>query len=49
MNETQTITEAMIGLCPRCGWMKFNPDCPDCQEMREQRPLMGTGIEGFDM
>jgi hypothetical protein len=49
MIETNVVTEVAAEPCPRCGWVKFNPDCPECQEVREQCLLMGTGIEGFDM
>lgn len=49
MIETKTVAEVAVEPCPRCGWVKFNPDCPECREVREQCLLMGTGIEGFDM
>lgn len=49
MIETRTIDETAVEPCPECGWVKFNPDCPECTEVREQCLLMGTGIEGFDM
>jgi hypothetical protein len=49
MIETNVVTEVAAEPCPRCGWFKFNPDCPECQEVREQCLLMGTGIDGIDM
>jgi hypothetical protein len=49
MIETNTAQEVAIEPCPECGWVKFNPSCPTCREIREQCLLLGTGIEGFDM
>jgi hypothetical protein len=49
MIETNVVAEVAAEPCPRCGWVDFNPKCPECQEIREQCLLMGTGIEGFDM
>lgn len=49
MIETRTIDETAVEPCPECGWVKFNPHCPECNDVREQCLLMGTGIEGIDM
>ena len=49
MIETNAVIEVAVEPCPRCGWVKFNPDCPECREVREQCLLMGTGVEGIDM
>lgn len=49
VTETKTAVETTVEPCRECGWIRFNPDCPECTEVREQCLLLGTGIEGFDM
>jgi len=49
MTEAKTTQEVAVEPCPRCGWVKFNPQCPLCREVQEECLLLGTGIEGFDL
>ncbi|MGA2631426.1 MAG: hypothetical protein ABSG54_14600 [Terriglobia bacterium] len=49
MIETPDVQEAVVAPCVKCGWIKFNPDCPECREIQEQCLLLGAGIEGFDL
>jgi hypothetical protein len=49
MTETKQAVEVAIQPCLRCGWVRFNPDCPLCQETLEECLLMGRGVDGFDM
>jgi hypothetical protein len=49
MTEAHITQEVVVEPCPRCGWVKFNPQCPKCREVQEECLLLGTGIEGFDM
>ena len=44
MIRTPVIQEAVVAPCVKCGWIKFNPDCPECQEVQEQCWLMGVEI-----
>lgn len=49
MPEAKAVVENGVEPCPMCGSIKFNPDCAECEEIREQCLLLGAGIEGFDM
>jgi len=49
MTETKQEVDVAVQPCARCGWMRFNPDCPVCQEMLEECLLLGRGVDGVDM
>ena len=49
MTETKSSQDAAVAPCPKCGWMKFNPNCSECREIQQQCLLLGARMEGFDM
>jgi len=49
MTETKQEVEVAVQPCASCGWVRFNPDCPVCQETLEECLLLGRGVDGFDM
>ncbi len=49
MTETKSLQDAVVAPCPKCGWMKFNPNCSECREIQQQCLLLGARMEGFDM
>jgi len=43
--EEHLFLESNIGLCPTCGSLKFNPDCPECTQGRWQSLFLGVNGE----
>ena len=49
MERETALDETIIEPCPTCGWVKFNPDCQDCRDTRDECWVVNNGIVGFDM